>query len=132
MANVGYNDMQSRTKQVKTVVSRLRILGNTTPANGTFSVVSGDGVLSLTRTGTGTYRVTLQDKYVSLVGASFQVLAATAIDLVPQLSAEDVAGSGGTPYVDFKMLAAAVATDTANGVTQDVFITLHLKNTSAK
>lgn len=130
MANLSFNDVQSRSKGVKTIHARLRILGNTTPANGTFSVVAGDGVVSLTRTGTGAYRITLSDKYVTLIGAHFTVLAATAIDLVPQLFADDVAGA--TPYVDFKMLAAAVATDTANAVTQDVFVTLVLKNTSSR
>ena len=129
MANVGFNNIQCRTKGVKIVTLRLRILGNTTPANGTFSIVGGDGAASLTRTGTGAYRITLQDKYLSLVGATLQALAATAIDLVPQLVAEDVASA---KTVDFKMLAGATATDTANGVTQDVFATLYLKDTAAR
>ncbi len=103
MANLQHHDVQGRSKEIKLVTARLRILGNTTPANGTFSVADGDGVAAFTREGVGHYRVQLEDKYVKLLGADFTVLAATAIDLVPQLVAEDVDGS--TPYVDFKMLA---------------------------
>lgn len=130
MANLGFNEVQGRTKEVKLITARLRILGNTTPANGTFSVVVGDGITSLTRTGTGKYRITLTAPYISMVGGNITMLAATAIDLVPQFVAEDVAGA--TPYVDFQMCAGATPTDTANGVTQDVFVVLALKNTSSR
>jgi len=107
---------------------RLRILGNTTPANGTFSIVGGgDGVATFTRSGVGEYTVTLSDAWTSLIGARLQVLAATAIDLVPQLKSETVAS---TKLVVFNMLAGATPTETANGVTQDVFLELVLKNTS--
>lgn len=128
MANTGFNDVQSRAKGIKIIYARLRILGNTTPANGTFSVVEGQGVASLTRTNTGEYTVTLRDPYMSLVGAHFSVLAATPIDLVPQMETEAVATA---KTIVFNMMAGATPTDTANGVTQDVFMTLALRNTSA-
>jgi len=137
MANQTFNDVQSRTKAVKLLHGRLRILGNTTPANGTFSVIEGDGILSLTRTGTGLYRITLRDKYQKLVGAKFQILAATITQGEIEIAAEDV--DGATPYVDFRFKAPTnsstttlIATDTANDVTIDVFVELALKNTNAR
>lgn len=129
MANLGFNDVQSRSKQVKLILARLRILGNTTPANGTFSIVDGDGIESFARSAAGEYTITLTDKYVKLLSARLQVLAATAIDLVPQLKSENVAGA---KTVVFNMLAGATPTDTANGVTQDVFVELALKNTEVR
>ena len=131
MANLAFNDMQSRTKEVKVIVGRLRILGNTTPANGTFSVVEGgEGISSITRTGTGKYKINLSAPYQKLMGCSLTMLAATAIDLVPQIVAESV--NAAAPYVEFQMCAGATPTDTANGVTQDVFVTLHLKNGTSR
>lgn len=131
MANLAFNDMQSRTKEVKVIVGRLRILGNATPANGTFSVVEGrEGISSITRTGTGKYKINLSAPYQKLMGCSLTMLAATAIDLVPQIVAESV--NAAAPYVEFQMCAGATPTDTANGVTQDVFVTLHLKNGTSR
>lgn len=128
MANVGFNDVQSRGKEIKYVHARLRILGNTTPANGTFSIVKGYGVATFARTGTGEYTITLQDKYQRLMSAQLTVLAATAVDLVAQLKSEDVAGA---KTIVFNMNAGATPTDTANAVTQDVLVSLALQNTDA-
>ena len=127
MANRMLHPKRSMNRELVQLAMRLRILGNTTPANGTFSIVEGPGVSTLTRSGTGEYTITLADKWTALHGAKLQVLAATAIDLVPQIKSEDVAGA---KTVVFNMLAAATPTDTANGVTQDVFVELQLKNTS--
>lgn len=129
MSNASFNEVQARAKGVRMIHARLRILGNTTPANGTFSIVEGKGVASISRSGTGEYTVTLDDAFTSLVGANFQVLAATAVDLVAQIKSETVAT---TKKVIFNMNAGATPTDTANGVTQDVFMTLALINTSAR
>jgi hypothetical protein len=127
MANRYLHNKQSINRGVVQLSGRFRILGNTTPANGTFTKVYGDGIASFARSGAGEYTITLSDKWSSLLGAKLQVLAATAIDLVPQLKSETVAS---TKLVVFNMLAGATPTDTANGVTQDVFVTLELKNTS--
>lgn len=130
MANLGHNDVQSRSKEIKLIVGKLGILGNTTPANGTFSIEEGgEGIAAFTRTDTGKYRIELQDKYQKLMGVSLTVLAAAAVDLVPQVRAEAV--NGATPYIDFEMLAGGTATDTANAVQQYVMVIIAVKNTDA-
>lgn len=45
----------------------------------------GPGIASCVRSGVGEYTLVFQDKYVKFMGARFQLLAATAVDLVPQI-----------------------------------------------
>lgn len=79
---------------------------------------------SVARTAAGTYTITLEDKYSSLLSANLTLLAATAVDLVPQLVSETVSS---TKLIVFKLLAAAVATDPA--AVCKVHVCLMLKNT---
>ena len=129
MANLGFNDVQSRTKAVKKICGRISILGNTTPANGTYTVDRGDGVASVARTGAGEYTLTLTDTYRQLVGFALGIQAAAAIDLVPQMKSHDVVVA---KTIVLNLLAGATPTDTANGVQQYLYFEFSLKNTDAR
>lgn len=108
--------------------------GNGTPANMTFAVTGGSRyITSVTRTGTGAYRITLAHKYKSLIGFHATIGDATARTTVVQYDSDDVDGS--TPYVDFATRAptaaddtALVDTDLANSVTLTVFFKLVLED----
>lgn len=130
MANRVHWPVQSRTRELKTIAAILGILGNTTPANGTFNVVNGgDGIKSFARTGTGQYTVTLEDGYVECVGLSLNLEAAVAVDLIPQVVSRDVKTA---KTVVFVLNTGASPTDTANGVQQYVHFYLRCKNSGVK
>lgn len=113
---------------------KLAMTGNGTPANMTITKTGGARyVTSVARTGTGLYRITLANKYKSLIGFQVTLGDATARTTYVQLDAEDV--DGATPYIDFATRAPTAADDTAlvdtdlgNGVTLTVFISLVLED----
>lgn len=80
---------------------------------------------SVARTAAGTYTITLADAYPSLLSCNLTVLAATAVDLVPQIVSASVASS---KTIVFKLLAAAVATDPSAAC--EVHVHIVLKNAS--
>lgn len=67
---------------------------------------------TVVRNGAGDYTITLKDGVKAIESVQVTVLAASAADLVPQLTA--ISASNKT--IQFKTLAAAVATDGASGV----------------
>ena len=85
----------------------------------------GYGITSVVKNGTGTYDITLDDTWPTLLSAQFTVLGATAVDLVPQIVSETVSS---TKIIKIRTLTGATATDT--GVAVTIFASLKLKNTS--
>jgi hypothetical protein len=71
----------------------------------------------------GVYTLTLEDKYIRLVGCSALVKAGTAVDLVPQLKSETVAT---TKLVVFDLNTGATPTDPS--AVCSIFVTLWLEN----
>lgn len=96
-----------------------------TNTTGVVASFSGKGIASIARTAAGEYTITLEDKVSGLLDASFQVVAATATDLVPQIMSYDVTGA---KTVVVNLLAAAVPTDAVVDV--ELLFSLTLKNTS--
>lgn len=94
-------------------------------ADASVSAVDIVGVESVENTGTGEYTITLEDQYNVLKSVQLQVGAAVAVDLVPQVLSEDVAGD---KTIVFNLLAAAVPTDPA--AVTSVYVSLVLKNSS--
>ena len=80
---------------------------------------------SVAKTGTGTYTITLDDKYAACLSCNLTFQAATAVNLVPQVSSIDVVTN---KTIVFKLLAAAVATDPSAVCV--VNVSLLLSNTS--
>ncbi len=117
-------------REVIAVPLTLTILGNTTPANGTFTVVQGKtAAASVARTGTGKYRVTLRDAFPTLLGA--------VVSIAPHNdAARGVKMSAVTPAsktADFVIVnTAEAALDTPNAETDTVYLTLFFKNSTVK
>lgn len=83
------------------------------------------GVASVVLTGVGEYTFTLSDKYSALESAQFQLLAATAVDLNPQIKSVDVTSA---KTIVVRLLAGATATEIAAAAT--LFMALRLRNSS--
>lgn len=113
--------MASPEKAVVSVYGKASITNTT----GVVASYSGKLIQSVERTGAGEYTITLQDSWNSLLNASFQILAATPVDLVPQLLSYSVTSA---KTVVVNLLAAAVPTDSAQDI--ELLFTLTLKNTS--
>lgn len=86
---------------------------------------SMNGVSSVVQSGVGTYTITLEEKYNAFLGAQFQVLAASAVDLVPQLVSADVTSA---KTIVFKLLAGATPTDPSAALT--VYPLILVRNSS--
>ena len=83
---------------------------------------------TVTKTGTGLYRITLEDKWVALRSAQVTLLEAVSTAFVSQVTAEDVAGAGGVSYVDIVTKTAGANANVAAVTT--LFIDLKLKNST--
>jgi hypothetical protein len=90
-----------------------------------FDVFDIPGVASVDVSGTGLVKVTLQDKYNSLMYAHCSIQKASAADLVAQVTAEDV---NGDKEIDFSLLAGATPTNLANG--DVLYFDIKLRNSS--
>jgi len=130
MANVMFWDTQSRQRELKMVHLKAAIGATGAP---TLDATASLGVASIARTSAGLYRITLTDKYTSLVAIhGMQLLATISQNVSFQIKAETVAT---TKLVDLWCLAATdadtttlAATEVADGST--LYLTLLLKNTS--
>ena len=131
MANRNFNRVQALPKELKILSGIVKIVGATDPANAVVTLEPSNnvGITSVARSGTGEYTITLDDKYTSLFNANFNLEAATAIDLVPQIKSHDVA-SAKTLVVNLN--AGATPTDSANEVVHKIHFNLILKNSSAR
>lgn len=119
MANRQFHRSQALEREVK------QLFVEWTQASGDPVVDKALGVASVTKTGTGDFRITLQDKYNRLMGISAMIKSSTAEDITFQLKAEAVATD---KTIDVYTLAGATETDPADDTS--VIITLWVKNTS--
>lgn len=130
MADRNKHDVQSICRALVAFPVAVTILGNTTPANGTFTVVQGgEAVASVTRTGVGAYRLTLRDGFVSVQSAHADIVphGGGARDVRPGA----ISASGKT--IDFVIMnASLVAAETPNAETDTVYITAFFKNSSVR
>lgn len=130
MANTYFWETQSRQRALKMVHLKVTI-----GASGAPTVVTDAslGVASVVRTSAGLYRITLTDKFTSLVGMECEQLHASIQQHTRvQLVAETVAT---TKLIDVWTLAPTsssvttlIATDPASAST--LYFTFYLKNTS--
>ena len=93
------------------------------------SVVAGRGY-SIEKTGTGLYRINLEDKWNQLIWANFtvDVKGGSAADLVPQILNHNIGSTDGVHWIDVHLLTVATATDPSAPV--DIHFNLFLSNTS--
>ena len=98
--------------------------GSSAPAD-----VVGKG-FTVTRTGTGVFRITLQDKYTSLLSAGATICLATPADQIVMIKAHDVSGT--TPYVDIALwdISDAAVADHTYAAGDQIHFLLMLKNSS--
>lgn len=111
------------------------ILGNTTPANGTFTIVEGaKAVGTLVRTGTGAYSLRLTDKFPKCIGAQVSIFPHNGAARGVRMGAIDTTNAAAASrLVNFLILnTAEAAADTPNGETDRVYLTLFMKNSTAK
>lgn len=122
MADRNFNPMQALEKEIKVITGRFNLHTDA-------SVLSSAGIgFSVAKTATGTYTITLQDKYPTLLGASLVKLEAAAGALMPALISEDV-DVAKTVVVKTAPTATGTPTDTSAAIS--IFFTLHLKNRGA-
>lgn len=120
MANRNFNRFQALEKEVKSLYADVAI-----GASGAPTLTKGLGITSIERTGTGRYRLTLDDKYTRLMWADAIHLASTTEDLDWHLTAEDVDGA---KTVEFVAHTAGTDADPADG--DRVLFHMELKNSS--
>lgn len=123
MANRDYNRRQSLEKEVKDLYARVTIGTSGAP---TLVANQSLGIASISRTSAGLYVLTLQDRYASLKYFDGQHINSSAEDLNMQLVSETVSAS--SKQITFRTLAAAVATDPADG--DVLLLKVEVKNTN--
>jgi len=97
----------------------------TISAAGAVTAVTGKGIASASLSTTGTYTIVLSDTYTSMLCGNANLQAATAVDLVPQFGAYDVASA---KTVVIRVQAAATATTPSAAC--ELHFSLKLKNSS--
>lgn len=128
-ANRVHYPYQHRSREIKRISGRLSILGNATPANGTYAIdKGGDGVTSVVRSGTGEYTFTLETTYCDLNNFQLTLEASVAVDLVPSVKNHTVKT---TKTIVVRTCTGATPTDTADAVQQYIHFSFDLKNTSS-
>lgn len=103
-------------------------LGNTTPANGTGTVVRGkQAFASIARTGVGAYRITLKEKYFQLLGVQIHLAPHSAGARQIEIGAINLTNK----TVDFVIKNASLAAaETPNNETDTIYLTLTVRNSS--
>ena len=108
------------------------VLGISWATNGASAVdqtsLKGRGVASVTRNSAGVFTVLLQDVYPVLLAAVATMQAASAINIVPQVSTSTLTANGKSLVV--RLLAGAVETDVGADANNRVNLFLVLKNSS--
>lgn len=120
MANRTFNPPRALEKELVTLVGKVAI-----GSDASVGAKVGRG-FSIAKTATGEYTVTLQDKYMQLLGASFSVEGSGTIVVLPELKSEAVAS--GSLIIKTTTKSTGVTADTAVAFT--LRITLHLRNSS--
>lgn len=135
MANRYMFDTQSITKALVVIPVTLTILGNTTPANGTFSIVQGsEAVSTFARTGVGSYSLRVTDIFPTLMSAQLTFNAGSSgARIGSNLTAVVNNPTAASRVITFQVLNTSLAAaDTPNAVTDTVYLTLYCKNSTAR
>ncbi len=103
--------------------------------NGTattaLAVNTDGGVASVIRSGTaGTFTITFDDPYYSLIGCRLQVQHTTAADLVPQLGDVSNLGTSTACTAVVRVLAGATPTDITANANSSVFFSFTFQDSS--
>lgn len=122
MAARNFNRKQALEKEVKEIYAKITIGASGAP---TLVAAQSQGVASISRTSAGLYVLTLQDKYMKLMHASFAVTTPTISDIKANLKSESVLSA---KTVTFHCSTGAIATDPASG--DSILVQLQLKNSS--
>lgn len=126
MADITFNPLRARTKGCVILSGVININAS---AVVTSNSAEGGAITSVARTGTGAYRITLAQKYSSLVTAMFIPGGSTTIPLFCHMNASAVTSSPAT--IDFKTVNSVGAPTDNSGNSIAVYFILVLKNTSA-
>jgi hypothetical protein len=103
MANRDFKTVQALNRGIKHIALRIK-------SNGTSAPEIEDGLgATVARVSTGLWRITLADKYVSVLHVGAQVLTATASDEIAQVAAI------GTQVIDIRTTSAGSVADLASG-----------------
>jgi hypothetical protein len=93
---------------------------------GAVGTLKFQGVLSVVKSSTATYTITLQDKYLDLMGCSIEVVGGSAVKQA-QITSQDVDHTT-TPVVVFKTQDEAMVETVETTTALTVYVTLHLRN----
>lgn len=105
------------------IAGKISIAADATVSSNTL----GSLVASVARTGAGEYTITLSDSYNAIQSINCQLLAATAVDLVPQVKSETATS---TKLIVINLNAGATPTDPAAVCTLYVNIVLNASSIS--
>jgi len=94
--------------------------------NQAFTTISKWGISSISETGTGVYRIVMEDKYAALKFVDVMVMATSASDKIFQIKAQDI--NGVSPYIDILASTAGSASNLSTG--NVIKIVIEVKNTS--
>lgn len=123
MANRYFWDSQHKERAVKYISGKITL--DSSAAVTSAYPASAKGVASVTKTATGTYRITLQDKYNALLDIDLDIMEAVASAYQVKAKAEAVASG---PTIDIWTINAGAAADVSAATT--IYFSLVLKNTS--
>lgn len=95
--------------------------------NGVSSIASGSQwIQSATQSGVGEFTIVMTDAYNALMSIQARLLAATSVDLIPQIRSINVASSSKTIVI--RLLTGATPTDPGAACT--LYLDLFLRNSS--
>ena len=123
MASRLFHDSQGTSREIKYMDGSFAPAGTGAPTDP-----RGSG-FTASRTGVGTFLLTLADKYASLIGASATVGLASSADTQAQLGTV-VTGGAATNTVVIRTITAGSDADISADANNRVFFQLALQNTS--
>ena len=129
MANRTTSPMAGYYQQMKTVSLRFFPQGTGAPV---VNNKESAGVASVTRTGVGTFLVTLDTNYRNLVGFNASVQSSSAADLRAQVGDVSNLGTSSATTVVVRLLAGATPTDQAANANNSVSLQLSFDDSSSR
>lgn len=95
----------------------------------TFNAAQARGVASITRTGVGTFLITLEDAYRVLVSKSASIQLAAAADIGVQFGTIANVGTSSPPTIEVRTVTAAAPADVAANANNSVSVKLDFNDT---
>lgn len=123
MANRIFNDCQALEKGVIVLAGSFRPNGSSAPL-----ALTGKGIASVSRSGTGVFLVTLEDVYLGFLSLNAQLALASTDDKTCQIGAVSLANK--TIEVKVIDISGAAVADVAANAGNVIYLTFILKNTS--